>query len=66
MHKLNKNIRLPSLVTTVLDENPENLSTGLWQRQGEPQDRSVRAIPDIANHSTEQVSSFQSALKLRE
>lgn len=44
----------------------EDPGTGLWQRQGEPQDRSIHAIPDTPSHSTEQLSSFQGALKLRE
>lgn len=44
----------------------EDPGTGLWQRQGEPQDRSIHTIPDTPSHSTEQLSSFQGALKLRE
>ena len=44
----------------------EDPGTGLWQGQGEPQDRSIHAIPDTPSHSAEQLSSFQGALKLRE
>lgn len=64
MHTLNKNIWLSSFVTTVWDENLEDPSTGLWQRWGEPHDRSIRMIFDKPNHSLDQLSSFQCALKL--